>query len=119
MAYISRPRGVRGEVRAEALTHSLQRFDDLKNVVLERAGQPDLPLALERWRTDEKGLLLKFASIDSPEAAQMERGMDMETVIYGAHAHEIYEPGCGCSRTEEIRFERSVVVVEVPACWAA
>ena len=70
MAYISRPRGVRGEVRAEALTHSLQRFDDLKNVVLERAGLPELPLALERWRTDAKGLLLKFASIDSPEAAR-------------------------------------------------
>ena len=72
MAYISRPRGVRGEVRAEALTHSLERFDDLGNVVLERAGQPELPLVLERWRTDAKGLLLKFAGVDSPEAARDE-----------------------------------------------
>ena len=72
VAYISRPHGVRGEVRAEALTHSLERFDDLENVVLERAGQPELSLVLERWRTDAKGLLLKFAGVDSPEAARDE-----------------------------------------------
>ena len=41
-------------------------------MVLERAGHPALPLALERWRTDAKGLLLKFAGIDSPEAARDE-----------------------------------------------
>ena len=72
VAYISRPHGVRGEVRAEALTHDLERFDGLENVVLERARQPDRPLAFERWRTDAKGLLLKFAGIDSPEAARDE-----------------------------------------------
>ena len=70
VAYISRPWGVRGEVRAEALTHRVERFSDLRDVVLQCAGRPDRPLELERWRTDAKSLLLKFAGIDSPELAR-------------------------------------------------
>ena len=39
VAYISRPWGVRGEVRAQALTHRVERFSDLRDVVLQcRAG---------------------------------------------------------------------------------
>ena len=70
VAYISRTFGVRGEVRAEALTHSLERFNGLATIVLQRDGQPDRPLQLERWRTDAKGLLLKFAGINTPEMAR-------------------------------------------------
>ena len=70
VAYISRPWGVRGEVRAQALTHRVERFSDLRDVVLQCAGRPDRPLELERWRVDAKSLLLKFAGIDSPELAR-------------------------------------------------
>jgi 16S rRNA processing protein RimM len=70
VAYISRPWGVRGEVRAEALTHRVERFSDLRDVVLQCAGRPDRPLELECWRTDAKSLLLKFAGIDAPEQAR-------------------------------------------------
>ena len=70
VAYISRPWGVRGEVRAEALTHRVERFSELRTVVLQCAGRPDMPLELERWRTDAKSLLLKFAGIDAPEQAR-------------------------------------------------
>ncbi len=70
VAYISRPWGVRGEVRAEALTHRVERFSDLRDVVLQCAGRPDRPLELERWRVDAKSLLLKFAGIDAPELAR-------------------------------------------------
>ena len=70
VAYISRPWGVRGEVRAEALTHRVERFSDLRDVVLQCAGRPDRPLELERWRIDAKSLLLKFAGIESPELAR-------------------------------------------------
>lgn len=70
VAYISRPWGVRGEVRAEALTHRVERFSDLRDVVLQCTGRPDQPLALERWRVDAKSLLLKFAGIDAPEQAR-------------------------------------------------
>ncbi len=70
VAYISRTWGVRGEVRAEALTHRVKRFNDLRAVVLQGVGRPDLPLELERWRVDAKSLLLKFAGIDAPEQAR-------------------------------------------------
>ena len=70
VAYISRPWGVRGEVRAETLTHRIERFSDLRDVVLQCAGRPDRPLELECWRTDAKSLLLKFAGIDAPEQAR-------------------------------------------------
>lgn len=70
VAYIFRPWGVRGEVRAEALTHRVDRFSDLRDVVLQCADRPDRQLELERWRTDAKSLLLKFAGIDAPELAR-------------------------------------------------
>ncbi len=70
VAYISRPWGVRGEVRAQALTHRIERFSDLRDVVLQCAGRSDLPLELEGWRVHAKSLLLKFAGIDSPEQAR-------------------------------------------------
>ena len=70
VAYISRPWGVRGEVRAEALTYRVERFSELRAVVVQCAGRPDRPLELERWRVDAKSLLLKFAGIDAPEPAR-------------------------------------------------
>ena len=70
VAYISRTWGVRGEVRAKALTHRVERFSDLRAVVLQGADRPDLPLELERWRVDAKSLLLKFAGINAPEQAR-------------------------------------------------
>jgi 16S rRNA processing protein RimM len=72
VAYVSRTYGVRGEVRAETLTHCLERFDALSDIVLQRDGRPDLPLKLERWRVDGKGLLLKFAGFEAPETARAE-----------------------------------------------
>ena len=72
VAYVSRTYGVRGEVRAETLTHCLGRFDALSHIVLQRDGRPDLPLKLERWRVDGKGLLLKFAGFEAPETARAE-----------------------------------------------
>lgn len=80
VAYISRPHGVRGEVRAETLTHSLERFDELEDVVLQRDGRQDLPLKLEHWRVDAKGLLLKFVGIETPEEARAELGKGYVTV---------------------------------------
>jgi 16S rRNA processing protein RimM len=70
VAYITRAKGVRGEVKAEALTHSLSRFDRLAGIVLQKEGRPDLPLRLEAWRSELPGLRLKFAGIDTPEAAR-------------------------------------------------
>ena len=70
VGYIVRPKGVSGEVMVEPLTHAIERFDELSEVVLERDGEPDRQLAIEAWRPDHPGILVKFAGIDSPEVAR-------------------------------------------------
>lgn len=70
VAYVIRTKGVRGDVKAQVLTHSLDRFAELSGVVVQKEGQTDLPLQLERWRSEQPGLLLKFVGIDSPEEAR-------------------------------------------------
>ena len=76
VGYVVRPKGVRGEVKVEPLTHSIERFDLLSAVVVERAGEPARPLTIDRWRPDAPGLLVKFRGIDDPEQAR-------ETVVKG------------------------------------
>lgn len=70
VAYILRPKGVVGEVRAEVLTHDPKRFDAVDRVVVQRPRQADQELRLERWRPDGDHILLKFAGIDNPEDAR-------------------------------------------------
>lgn len=70
VAYITRTKGVRGEVRAEVLTHTLRRFDLLREVIVQKEGCPDRELRLERWRPEPPAVLLKFAGVDSPEVAR-------------------------------------------------
>jgi len=70
VAYITRTKGVRGEVKAEVLTHCLSRFDELSQIVLQKEGQADRSLVLERWRPEGPGVLLKFAGIDTLEEAR-------------------------------------------------
>lgn len=70
VAYISRSKGVRGHVMAEPLTVDLQRYDALEAVVVQKEGRPDRPFQLEQWRPEKPGVLLKFAGVDTPEAAR-------------------------------------------------
>lgn len=70
VGYIVRAKGIRGEVRVEPLTGRLERFDDLTEVFLERGREPALPLAIEWWRRDVPGVLVKVAGIDTPEEAK-------------------------------------------------
>ena len=67
VGFAGRAKGVRGEVVVEPLTWSPDRFDGLREVRLERDGQADLELRIERWRPDPGGVLVKFAGFDSPE----------------------------------------------------
>ncbi|MCC7261663.1 MAG: 16S rRNA processing protein RimM [Candidatus Latescibacteria bacterium] len=72
VGYVSRVKGVRGQVKVEPLTHDLSRFTGLKAVVLTREGSPDLPLRLDDWRVEGPSLVMKFAGIDTCEAAREE-----------------------------------------------
>lgn len=70
VGYVSRVKGVRGQVKVEPLTHDPSRFARLQAVVLTRDGCPDRPLRLEDWRVEGRSLVLKFAGIDTCEAAR-------------------------------------------------
>ena len=67
IGYVVRPKGVRGEAVVEPLTGDVDRFDEVEEVTLERSGQPPKRLRIAGWRTDGRGILVKFAGIDSPE----------------------------------------------------
>lgn len=70
VGYVVRPKGLIGEVRVEPLTGRLERFDELREVFLERGREPERRLVVEAWRPDNLGVLVKFAGIDTPEAAK-------------------------------------------------
>lgn len=67
VGFAGRAKGVRGEVVVEPLTWSPDRFEGLRDVRLERDGQADLELRIERSRPVPGGVLVKFAGFDSPE----------------------------------------------------
>ena len=68
IGYVVRPKGVRGEAVVEPLTGDVDRFDEVEEIILERSGQPPRRLRIAGWRPDGRGILVKFAGIDSPEA---------------------------------------------------
>ena len=70
IGYITRTKGVRGDVKVEALTHDVGRFGELDEVILQKDGRPDRPVRLESWRPEQPGLRLKFVGIDTPEEAR-------------------------------------------------
>ncbi len=71
VAFITRAKGVRGEVFAELLSHSPERFDQLSRVVLQSDRKLDQELEIEHWRPQGRGIILKFRGIDTPENARM------------------------------------------------
>ena len=92
IGYVVRPKGVSGEAVVEPLTEDVDRFDDVEEVILERSGQPPKRLQIERWRTDGRGILLKFAGIDSPEIVAGEIAKGYLTIP----REEVPQPPEGC-----------------------
>ena len=76
VGYVVRAKGVCGEVMVEPLTHSIERFDMLSKVVVERGKEPLRDLVIKYWRPDSPGVLIKFGGINTPEQAR-------ETVVKG------------------------------------
>jgi 16S rRNA processing protein RimM len=67
IGFVGRAKGVRGEVAVEALTWSPERFAEVRQVRLEHDGREDQNLEIESWREDQRGLLVKFVGVNSPE----------------------------------------------------
>jgi 16S rRNA processing protein RimM len=77
VAEILRPRGNRGEVLAESLTDVPGRLETLKQAWVRLANGSDLSVEIEcAWRHQELWVL-KFAGVDSIDAAGPFRGADL------------------------------------------
>lgn len=74
VARISRPRGNRGEVMAELLTESPERFHSLSRLTVQTPGGEETPVILESHWVHAGRLVLKLKGYDSISAAESLRG---------------------------------------------
>ena len=72
-----RTRGIRGELVAEILTDFPERFDKTETVFAVRAGGERHELKLEKSWFQKDRVILKFAGVDSIEAAEVFIGSEI------------------------------------------
>ena len=77
IARIARPRGVKGEVVAEILTDFPERFESLDTVIAVVEGGKRSDLKIEKLWFQNARIVLKFDGIDSIEAAETLRGVEI------------------------------------------
>ncbi len=70
IGYITRSKGIRGDVKVELLSETPQRFSGLDTLVLQKAGSKDRTVKIEYWREEMPGLRMKFLDINTPEDAK-------------------------------------------------
>ena len=75
---VSRPHGVRGEIRVESLTDRPDRFARLSRVWLVRAGTELGEFDVESSRALGKAVGLKLHGLDTPEAVAALRGVEIQ-----------------------------------------
>lgn len=122
VGYVVRAWGVRGEVAVEVLTWRPERLAELAEVVLERQAEAPRPLRIEAVRAVDRGLRMKFAGVDSPEAARSELVQGYLTVpraeVPTPPAGRFYVfdlVGCQVQDPEGRRVGQVEDVVEMPA----
>ena len=77
IAKVVKTQGNKGEVAAELLTDSPQRFHRIKEVYLQKNGQSPFCLTLEAFRLHKQRIVLKFSGINDIGAAEQLRGHEV------------------------------------------
>ena len=77
IAKIVRPRGLRGEVVADVLTDFTGRFDNIEDVVGLASGGERTSLKVENFWFQKDRIILKFAGVDSVDAAEALRSIEV------------------------------------------
>ena len=77
IARIVKPRGLRGEVVADLLTDFQERFEGLEKVVAVSADGTRRDMLIENFWFQNNRIVLKFGQIDSVEAAEDLRGLEI------------------------------------------
>jgi len=70
IAKTAKTRGLRGEIVADILTDFPERFENLKRVFAVKPGGERTELKLERFWFQKDRIVLKFAGLDTIEAAE-------------------------------------------------
>ena len=77
VAKIVKTRGLRGEASANVLTDFPERFENLETVFAVRADGSREELKIENFWFQKGRIILKFAGVDSIEAAETLRGAEI------------------------------------------
>ncbi len=77
IAQIAKPRGLKGEVAADVVTDFPERFDNLIKVFLVGEDGEASEASIEKHWFQKDRVILKFAEIDSIEAAEKLRGANV------------------------------------------
>jgi 16S rRNA processing protein RimM len=77
VARIAKTRGLRGETVADVLTDFPERFEDLETILAVKPGGARDELKIEKFWFQKNRIILKFAGIDSIEAAESLRGAEI------------------------------------------
>jgi 16S rRNA processing protein RimM len=77
VARVAKAQGNRGEVAADLLTDSPERFSQLRQVVLEKEGEASLELGLDSFWLHKNRVILKFQGIDSIDQAKKLAGYEV------------------------------------------
>ena len=74
---ISKPVGLKGEVKVLPWTDFPERFAKLSRVFVRKKGEPEYELEIVRARGHSRAILLQFAGITTPEAADWLRNAEL------------------------------------------
>ncbi len=86
---IASTHGIRGEVKVYPTTDDLERFKNLKQVVLVTQRKEELPLTVEGVKFFKQFAILKFKGIDNIDDIQRYKGCDL--MVSREHAQPLAE----------------------------
>ena len=116
IARVARPHGIRGEVIADILTDFPERFEGLESVTAKIDDSGRAELKIERCRFHQGRVMLKFAGIDSVEAAEQLRNAEIcvaEAEAVELEADEYFDWELAGCRVATLAGEELGTVAEV------
>jgi 16S rRNA processing protein RimM len=87
VGYILKPQGIKGEVKVDAVSSNLKRFQKLKKVHIQLKNKTRI-YPIENVRVSDRFVYLKFAGVDSRSDAEALR--NTEILI---DKHDLIQPG--------------------------
>lgn len=116
VARIAKTRGLRGEVVADVLTDFPERFENLETVFAIKPDGARTELEIEKFWFQKGRVILKFAGVDSIEAAETLRNYEIcvpETEAVELEEDEYFDWELEECRVETVEGEQIGLVKEV------